>query len=143
MGRYMTLRKFALIVILFSSFVPAEALNCDFSGYKAVDGVRAEAKGNVVSVSWQGEGGQQLRAEFSLHEDQPVVQELSARSGSSGTWVVLGKDLTPDFQVTTGKRRISGGLVSLLKAANLDSPEEEERRKWNIFWDVSISGKCQ
>ena len=133
----MKLREFALILVLFSGFVRAHAVSCDFSAYKAVDGVKAEAKGDAVVLSWQGEGGQQLRAQFSMGDGQPSIQELAARS-NGGAWIVLGKDLTPDFQVTTGKRRISGGLVSLLKAANMDTPEEEEHRKWNIFWDAPL-----
>src|SRR3989442_2888229 len=136
-GHSMKLREFSLIVILFSGFIPARALNCDFSAYKATDGIKAEAKGDAIVFSWQGEGGQQLQAQFSLRNSQPLVQELAARS-SAVAWIVLGKDLTPDFEVTTGKRRISGGLVSLLKAAKMDTPEEEERRKWNIFWDAPL-----
>ena len=133
----MKLRELPLIVILFSGFIPIRALTCDFSAYKPVDGIKAEAKGDAIVFNWQGEGTQQLQAQFSLRDGQPLVQELAARS-SGGAWIVLGKDLTPDFEVTTGKRRISGGLVSLLKAAKIDTPEEEERRKWNIFWDAPL-----
>jgi hypothetical protein len=133
----MKLHEVALIGILSSGVMAAQTLKCDLSGYKPVDGVKAELKGNAVVLDWQGEAGQQLRAQFSLRDGQPLVQELAARS-ASGAWIVLGKDLTPDFQVTTGKRRISGGLVSLLKAANIDTPEEENRRKWNIFWDAPL-----
>ena len=137
----MKLREIALslilIVISSSGIIAAQTLNCNLSDYKPVEGVKAEAKGNAVVLNWQGEAGQQLRAQFSLHDGQPLVQELAARSGS-GAWIILGKDLTPDFQVTTGKRRISGGIVSLLKSAHIDSPEEENRRKWNIFWDAPL-----
>ena len=141
----MKLREIALsliptvipIVILSSGITAAQTLNCDMSSYKPAEGVKAEAKGNAVVFNWQGEAGQQLRAQFSLRDGQPLVHELAARS-SNGAWIILGKDLAPDFQVTTGKRRISGGIVSLLKDAHIDSPEEENRRKWNIFWDAPL-----
>jgi hypothetical protein len=42
--------------------------------------VKAEVKGNAVIFNWQGEAGQQLSAQFSLHDGQPLVQELAARS---------------------------------------------------------------
>ena len=57
-GGSMKLREFALILVLFSGFVRAHAVSCDFSAYKTVDGVKAEAKGDAVVLSWQGEGGQ-------------------------------------------------------------------------------------
>src|SRR5260370_36649805 len=129
----MKLRKIALSIVLSSGIMSAQTLNCDLSRHQPAEGVKAEAKGNAVVLSWQGEAGQQLRAQLSLRDSQPIVQELAARS-SGGAWIVLGKDLTPDFQVTTGKRRISGGIVSLLKSAKIDSPEEGNRRKWNMSW---------
>src|SRR5258707_10291407 len=135
----MKLRKIALTLVLSSGIMTAETLNCDLSGYKATEGVKAETKGNAVILNWQGEAGQQLRAQFSLRDGQPLVQELAARS-NGGAWIPLGRDLTPDFQVTTGKRRVSGGIVSLLKSAKINSPEEEDRRKWNIFWDAPLVG---
>jgi hypothetical protein len=126
-----------LSLVLSSGIITAQTFNCDLSGYKPAEGLKAEIKGTAVVLTWQGEAGQQLQAQFSLRGGEPIVQQLAARSGS-GPWIVLGRNLTPDFQVTTGKRRISGGIVSLLKAANIDSPEEENRRKWNIFWDAPL-----
>ena len=50
----------------------------------------------------------------------------------------MGKNLTPDFQVSTGKRRISQAQRTQLKALDKDTPEEESRRKWNTFWDAPL-----
>ena len=91
------------------------------SAYQAVDGIKAEAKGDAIVFNWQGKGGQHLQAQFSVCDGQPLVQELAARSGG-------GADRSrqrpqPDFEVTTGKLCISGGLVSLIKAAKVDTPE--------------------
>jgi hypothetical protein len=132
--------KFSGLVLnlaLFSGMAAAQSLQCDFHDYKPVDGVKAEAKGNAIELNWQGEERQQLRATFSLQNRKPVVQELAVRAGT-GQWLVLGRDLTPDFEVTAGKRRISGGLVALLKQMHQDTPEEENRRKWNVFWDAPL-----
>jgi hypothetical protein len=133
----MKLLGIGLSMVLSSSLITAQTFNCDLSGYKPAEGLKAEVKGTAVVLTWQGEAGQQLEAQFSLRGGEPIVQQLAARSGN-GPWIVLGRNLTPDFQVTTGKRRISGGIVSLLKAAKIDSPEEEDRRKWNIFWDAPL-----
>src|SRR6202789_226211 len=115
----------------------AQTLSCNLQDYKAIDGLKATATGAAVTMTWQGEGGQQLRASFGIRDGQPVVQELAAKAGSGG-WVVLGKDLTPDFQVTTGKRRISQAQRTQMKALDLDTPEEESKRKWNTFWDAPL-----
>jgi hypothetical protein len=82
----------------------AQPLKCDFGGYKPANGVSAVQNKDVVVVTWTGEANQELRAGFTLRNGQPVVTELAARE-LSGNWVVLGKDLSPEFEVTTGKRR--------------------------------------
>ena len=129
------------LVLLCAAFLPVVAqatpLSCDLSGYKPVEGIHATTADGALSITWQGESSAQLRAQFGIRDGQPVVEELAARS-PSGQWVVLGKNLSPDFEVTTGKRRTSGGLVKLLKSLNMDTPEEENRRKWNVFWDAPL-----
>src|SRR6201986_4946318 len=42
------------------------------------------------------------------------------------------------FQVSTGKGGISQGQRTQLQALNLDTPEEESKRKWNTFWDAPL-----
>jgi len=115
----------------------AQTMQCNMQGYKAVDGVKVAAAANSIELAWPGEKGQQLRARFSLRDGQPVIQELAVQK-IGGAWIVLGKDLTPDFQVTTGKRRISITELSILKHLGLDTPENENTYKWNVFWDAPL-----
>lgn len=133
----MKLHGIAIIVGLSSGIAAAQTLRCDLGEYKPVVGVRAAIKDNSIVLGWQGEGTQNLMAQFSIRDSQPIVLDLAAQS-NGGPWISLGKNLTPDFEVTTGKRRTSGGLVSLLKSLNMDTPEEENRRKWNVFWDAPL-----
>jgi hypothetical protein len=104
--KQMKLWGVVLSFAMFSGMSAAQTLNCNMQDYKSVEGVKAEASHNSVELTWQGEAGAQLRAQFSLRNGQPVVQELAAKK-SDGPWIVLGKDLTPQFEVTTGRRRIS------------------------------------
>lgn len=115
----------------------AQTPACDMQGYKSVDGIKMSASGGAVESVWPGEKGQQLRARFALIEGQPIVQELAAQK-AGGPWIELGKNLAPDFEVTTGKRRISITELTILKKLNLDTPENEERYKWNVFWDAPL-----
>ena len=127
---------FLLGTILLSTIATAQALQCSFDGYKAMEGLYAGMNQGTLEMTWQGEAGQRLRALFSIHEGHPVVEQLAASSG--GVWDVLGKDLTPDFQVTTGRRRISATQRNLLKRFDIDTPAEEDVRKWNTFWDAPL-----
>jgi hypothetical protein len=115
----------------------AQSLNCNMQDYTSVDGVKVEAGGDSVGLTWEGEAGAQLRADFTLRDGQPLVQELSARKGD-GRWIVLGKDLTPQFEVTTGRRRISATERNELKRYGMDTPENEEKFKWFVFWDAPL-----
>ena len=133
----MSFRGLLMSLAMLTGVAAAQSLNCDLQGYKAMDGLKATTSGGVVTMSWQGEGAQELRASFGIRDGQPFIQELAARAGS-GKWTVLGKDLTPDFQVSTGKRRISQAQRTQLQALNLDTPEEESKRKWNTFWDAPL-----
>lgn len=91
----------------------------------------------TLDLTWQGESGQELKASFGMVDGHPVVRQLAVRSGSA--WDVLGRDMTPDFQVTTGRRRISATQRKLLKAFGIDTPGEEDVRKWNTFWDAPLA----
>jgi hypothetical protein len=115
----------------------AQTPSCDMQAYKSVDGLRAVRLGSGVELTWQGEAAQQLRARFALVDGQPVVQELAARK-AVGAWIVLGKDLTPQFEVTTGRRRISSTEMDILKAQHKDTPEIVEQYKWQVFWDAPL-----
>src|SRR5579875_2496687 len=128
--------RFFLGLSLFCSITAAQSLQCNFDAYRPAEGLHAAMKEGSVQLSWHGEGGEQLRASFTIRNGRPVVEELAARSG--GAWDVLGKDLTPDFQITTGRRRISATQRKLLRRFGIDTPAEEDVRKWNTFWDAPL-----
>ena len=129
--------------------VSAQAVNCNLREYKSVPGITATASHGSVELTWPGERGEELRATFALRDGQPVVEELAARrsaaAGRSSTvgrpgsqWLILGKNLSPDFQVTTGRRRMSTTELNILKKLGKDTPENEEYYKWNVFWDAPL-----
>jgi hypothetical protein len=127
---------FFLGVAMLSTIAAAQTLQCNFDGYKPLEGMTANMSRGVLQLNWPGESGQQLGAEFSIQNGHPVIRQLRAHDGHG--WVVLGKDLTPDFEVTTGRRRISLTQRNLLKKFNIDTPAEEDVRKWNTFWDAPL-----
>jgi len=107
--------------------------------YKPAEGLTAENRDGALQLAWQGERGDQLRASFTIREGQPMVVELAARGGS-GAWKILGRNLTPEYELTSGVRRMSEqqlGPLREMKAAL--TPELIEREKWNAFWDAPLS----
>jgi hypothetical protein len=133
----MLISKLVWGVALASGIASAQSVSCNLQNYKPDNGIKAEPSGNSLILTWPGESSDILRAKFTIRDGQPVVEELAARD-SKGAWIILGKDLSPEFQVTTGRRRISGVQRSLLKAQGIDTPEQENIRKWNTFWDAPL-----
>ena len=114
------------------------AQNCDFTNYKPADGLKAEMTGGALEVSWRGDRDQQLRASFTIRDGQPTVRELAARKGQ-GSWISLGRDLTPEFEVVSGVRRMSDQQAGPLRALKIAiTPEVVEKEKWNAFWDAPL-----
>ncbi|MBI4902029.1 MAG: hypothetical protein HY820_00230 [Acidobacteria bacterium] len=111
--------------------------NCSFSGYKAQPGLTASQSGDRLTVNWQGERVSQLRAVFGIDGGRPVIRELAAKG--AGDWVVLGRELQPEFEVKSGLRRLSNQQLSPLKELGLVSPEILEREKWKVFWDAPLN----
>jgi hypothetical protein len=103
-----------LCAILFSQCAAGQVLNCNLDGYKPLEGLTATVHKGVLEVRWRGERDQQLRAEFAIQHDQPIVRELA--SSIKGTkWTVLGRDLTPEFEVTSGIRRLAMAQAESLR----------------------------
>lgn len=127
----------ALALVLCSSAAAAQTVSCDLKDWNGLAGVTVTASRDSVELTWPGEQGQQNRARFALRNGQPFVAELAARK-PGGAWIVLGKDLTPDFQITTGRRRISATELDILKKLHKDTPEAENEYKWNVFWDAPL-----
>ncbi len=123
--------------LLLAALAGAQTLNCDFQGYKALDGLKAGMRAGSLELIWQGERGQTLRATLGVNGGQPVVRELAVEKG--GKWSVLGRDLTPEYQVTTGRRRISAQQEAPLRQLGIFTPEVIERQKWFAFWDAPLN----
>src|SRR5215212_6683469 len=83
-------------VIAANQAAAASPLNCNLSAYKASNGLTSAVDGNLLTVSWNGQGTSQLRARFGIDGGTPTIRDLSARQGG-GEWAVLGQNLTPEY----------------------------------------------
>jgi hypothetical protein len=124
--------------VIFAAAALAQEIPCDVGGYTPLDGLRAEVAGGSLEVTWRGERGDQLRAAFTLRAGQPVIAEMGVRR-NGGSWITLARNLTPEFEVTSGKRRLSEQQMAPLRALGIAlTPEVIEREKWNAFWDAPV-----
>jgi hypothetical protein len=116
----------------------AQGLNCDMAAYKPAAGLKAEMRNGDLELVWQGVRGQELRAAFTIHDGQPAVAELAARK-NGGAWVILGRNLAPEFEVTSGKRRLSEQQMAPLRQLGIQlTPGVVDREKWFAFWDAPL-----
>lgn len=116
----------------------ANAISCDVKDYKTGIGPVAKVEGDLVTVTW-GQPGGTARASFVIQNGQPLIRELAVRA-KDGTWRTLARDLTPEFEVTSGIRRISNQqLAPLIQELHKEiTPELIEREKWQAFWDAPL-----
>ena len=114
-----------------------QAPRCDLTNYRPQPGLAATTTAYGVEFVWDGERGQPLRAVFTIRAGNPIVHELAARKGAA--WILLGRDLTPEYDVVSGKRRLSEQqMAPLRKLPSGLTPEVIEREKWNAFWDAPL-----
>ncbi len=130
--------RICLFVFGAALMAKGQDINCDLKDYKPISGLTAEVRGATLEVLWDGERGEQLKAGFAIRNGQPYVSDLEVRR-SGGKWVLLGHDLTPEFEVTSGKRRLSEQQMAPLRALGIAlTPEVVEREKWFAFWDAPL-----
>ena len=130
--------KPAILLLLAALAASAQTLNCDLREYHQADGLRAAMANNELQLTWQGERGEELRAAFAIRDAQPTIRELAIhRPGAA--WSTLARDLTPEFDVVSGRRRLSEQQMAPLRALGIQlTPEVVEREKWNAFWDAPL-----
>jgi hypothetical protein len=134
----LVLGKVFFFATLACSAAIADGVNCDIRQYKPAEGMSAESRDGALVLVWQGERNEQLRAALSIRDGQPVVVELAARV-AGGSWKTLGRNLTPEFEVTSGVRRMSEQQLAPLRELKVAlTPEVIEREKWNAFWDAPL-----
>src|SRR5260370_37627259 len=123
----MRIHRVLLLAVLRLSLAQSQNLDCDLHEYKPTEGLTAKPSADGLHVNWRGERGQQLRAVFAIRDGQPLVHELSIRN-ASGQWAILARDMTPEFDVTTGRRRMSEQQLAPLRKLNINlTPEALER----------------
>ena len=116
----------------------AGPMTCDLSNYKAATGLTAALEQDTLAVNWSGESGSDVRARFGIAAATPVIRELSVRK-QGGSWAVLGTNLTPEYQVISGRRRVSNQQLDRARSNGVEITQEfMDRNSWYAFWDAPM-----
>jgi hypothetical protein len=117
---------------------PPSALQCDMAQYKASPGLTAALDQNVLVVSWTGQGGAELRARYALAGGQPVIHDLAIRK-TGGAWTLIGENLTPEYHVVSGIRRLPNDQGGALERQGIPITQEViDKNRWYAFWDAPL-----
>ena len=116
----------------------APPVNCDLTQYQPVTGLTAVAERDGLAVTWEGQNGSELRARYAIDSGQPVIRELAVRK-AAGAWSPLGQNLTPEYYVVSGVRRMTTQQGQPLEDLGVKiTPEVIEKNKWYAFWDAPL-----
>jgi hypothetical protein len=154
-----------LMLALAASTAGADPLTCNLTAYKAAPGLTAVLGDNALAVTWDGDKDTELRMRFTIEAGTPTIRELAVRK-KGGQWATLVANVTPEFRVVSGMRRITqqqlrpdsiqalGGTVSpkVMEMYNKDDggwidqavregqikAADVERWKWEAFWDAPL-----
>ena len=77
-------------------------------------------------ITWQGEDGKTWKAEAGIEKGIPCIAALSYQE--KGGWVLLAGPLYPQFEVTTGVRKMDVNLG------------HDVENRWNAYGDSPLSG---
>ncbi|MCM3879504.1 MAG: hypothetical protein ND807_05310 [Vicinamibacterales bacterium] len=116
----------------------AQGLKCDMTQYKGTSGLTAAVDQDLLVVTWAGQGGSEVRARYAIERGQPVVRELAVKK-QGGQWATLGQNLSPEYHVVSGLRRMSSDHVGAFPAAGIPlTPEIVAKNRWFAFHDAPL-----
>jgi hypothetical protein len=64
-----------LLVLICCSVAIGQDFSCDLKDYKRVSGLSAKMRGGALEILWDGERGEQLKAELTIRNGQPEATE--------------------------------------------------------------------
>ncbi len=114
-------------------------INCNLSAYKAASGLTAAVAGDALAVAWDGDKNQEMRLRFAINGGTPTIQELAVRR-KGGAWGVVAANVTPEYRVASGRRRMDGEAAEGLRENGITeiTPEVFEKYQWDPFWDAPL-----
>jgi hypothetical protein len=116
----------------------ADSLNCNLSQYKASQGLTAAVDQDLLVVTWAGQNGAEVRARYAIDNGQPLIRDLAVKR-AGGQWATLGQNLTPEYHVVSGIRRMGTDQAAPLRQAGVELTQDViNKNRWYAFWDAPL-----
>lgn len=131
---------FLLLFILQFAFnnANAETSRFDTKGYIPQDGMTATVSEEILTVTWMGDPGNELRARFGIENSTPVIKELAIRNGDD-SWRIIVTNVIPEFRIVSGIRRVTQQQTEPLEELGIPLTSEKLNEiKWDAFWDAPL-----
>ena len=126
------------VLCCIASSVSADPLACSLADYKAAPGLTASIADEILSVTWDGDRGQELRLRLAIENRTAIVRELAIRR-KAGSWTVVAANVQPEFRIVSGYRRITNQQLQPLRGLKRPiTSEVVDKEKWNAFWDAPL-----
>jgi hypothetical protein len=118
--------------------VQADPLSCNLSAYKAAPGLTAAVEGSTLALTWDGDASGEVRMRLAINNGTPTIQDVSVRK-KGGAWGTIATNLTPEYRVVSGWRRLDQEAYPALKEVYGQVTQEIlDRYKWGAFWDAPL-----
>ena len=128
-----------LITLALGGPAYGQALQCSLSGFTPSPGVAATVTTDTLTVTWDGDQGQEARLRFTIVNGTPTIRDVAVRA-KAGAWKIAASNMTPDFRVAAGFRRVTEQQLQPLRGLKVDiTPEIVEKYKWDSFWDAPLN----
>ena len=92
--------------VLSASAAQADVLNCSLAEYQAAPGLAAAEVDDTLTLTWDGDTNQEVRLRLTIASGTPTIRDLAVRH-KGGAWATLASNVTPEFRVASGLRRIT------------------------------------
>ena len=126
------------VAMLFAPAVQADPLTCSLSEYKASPGLTASVGNNVLTLVWEGDKNEEIRMQVTINGGTPTIQELAVRR-KGAQWVTLASNVTPEFRVVSGYRRMDREQMEPLDDLKVPiTADIIAKDKWEAFWDAPL-----
>jgi hypothetical protein len=125
--------------------VQADPLTCSLSEYKGSPGLTAAVANNVLTLTWDGDKDQEVRLQMTINDGTPTIQDVAVRRKGAQQWVSLASNVTPEFRVVSGLRRMTNQQLQPLHDLGVKITQEIlDKYKWEAFWDapLNVSGSA-
>ncbi len=116
----------------------ADPINCNLSAYEAQPGLTARVANETLIVTWEGDRNNEWQLKFTIENGVPTIRELAMRP-SEGQWRVLATNVTPEFRIVSGVRRVTRQQTEPLEELGVSLTSEKLNEiKWEAFWDAPL-----